>query len=534
MTSDLRFTSPLPMHRSLTTLCAVCVLLITPSIVRAESARPPFAVQVIQGKDVLKAKNSVYSISRQEPFKLRIQAPQKTKLALLVKGSESPQATLDEKSHIYTPEKLKLGVDAKKYGLISETEYSWLLLGEDNATKKSVQRKRWVNTSIEGFMLLSGSHWKLGTYILTTDLDLTVAAVPVDANGNFDFKKKVQYVTIKTHLLDASQEDECHLIQNFQRNIGVDIVSCEELNKTPSQKEVTVFSSSASNAQAKDTLPFNTPRSNILVLGTLSPVVDVCQNARGTALLSGQDDSGRDLREIRAYDIQTKELLSIATKDGAGKNTGWSSKAFPTKPFYVRWLPRAFTETDKTAVDFSTKHKIGITKKCDGSPSTLGFSMTPSAITDVRSAGPETLKVGAGRGIVIGSFTFTSTKSSPSLKTFLEQVKFTALVTGNVTLSEIKIGMQSQGNTYKTECLYNDPPFITCVIPDYMGEVSGETTYTLTADIAKTSGAGSVQLMLSDFGTPFTPGSVFWKNDAESFRWMSPLLDTVKGMKVEL
>jgi hypothetical protein len=40
--------------------------------------------------------------------------------------------------------------------------------------------------------------------------------------------------------------------------------------------------------------------------------------------------------------------------------------------------------------------------------------------------------------------------------------------------------------------------------------------------------------MLSDFGTPFTPGSVFWKNDAESFKWMSPLEDIVKGTKYEL
>ncbi len=301
-----------------------------------------------------------------------------------------------------------------------------------------------------------------------------------------------------------------------------------------SDTAVASSSSSSSPAQGKDTLPFNTPRSSILVLGTLSPVVDVCQTARNTVLLSGQDDSGRDLSEIRAYDIQTKDLLSIATKNGAGKDTGWSSQTYPNKAFYVRWLPRAFTETDKTAVDFSTKHRIGVTKKCDGSPSVMGFSIAPSAITNVRATGPESLKIGAGRGVTIGSFTFTSTKSSPGLKTFLEQVKFTALVTGSVTLSDIRISMQSQGNTYKTECLYNDPPFVTCVVPDYMGEVSGDTTYTLTADIAKTSPTGSVQLMLSDFGTPFTPGSVFWKNDAESFKWMSPLEDIVKGMKVEL
>ena len=301
-----------------------------------------------------------------------------------------------------------------------------------------------------------------------------------------------------------------------------------------SDTAVASSSSSSSPAQGKDNLPFNTPRSSILVLGTLSPVVDVCQTARNTVLLSGQDDSGRDLSEIRAYDIVTKELLSTATKNVTGKSTGWSSKTYPSKAFYVRWLPRAFTETDKTAVDFSTKHKIGVTKKCDGSPSVMGFSITPSAITNVRATGPESLKVGAGRGITIGSFTFTSTKSSPGLKTFLEQVKFTALVTGSVTLSDIRISMQSQGSTYKTDCLYNDLPYVTCAIPDYMGDMSGDTTYTLTADIAKTSPTGSVQLMLSDFGTPFTPGSVFWKNDAESFKWMSPLEDTVKGTKVEL
>jgi membrane-associated protease RseP (regulator of RpoE activity) len=246
-------------------------------------------------------------------------------------------------------------------------------------------------------------------------------------------------------------------------------------------------SSSSSPAQGKDTLPFNTPRSSILVLGTLSPVVDVCQTAKNTVLLSGQDDSGRDLSEIYAYDMETKTLVATAKKNG----TQWLGATSPTKPFYTRWLPRAFTETDKTAVDFSTKHKIGVTKKCDGSPSTLGFSIAPSAITNVRATGPESLKVGAGRGVTIGSFTFTSTKSSPGLKTFLEQVKFTALVTGSVTLSDIRISMQSQGNTYKTECLYNDPPFVTCVVPDYMGEVSGDTTYTLTADIAKTNNRAS-------------------------------------------
>lgn len=289
-------------------------------------------------------------------------------------------------------------------------------------------------------------------------------------------------------------------------------------------------SSSSSPAQGKDTLPFNTPRSSILVLGSLSPVIDICEGRVSTVLLSGQDDSGRDLSEIRAYDMQTKSLLSTAVKKG----TVWTGPVIPKPPFYVRWLPRAYTSTDKTAVDFSTKHRIGITKKCDGSPSVLGFSIAPSAITNVRSTSPESVKIGAGRGITIGAFTFTSTKSSPDLKTFLEQIKFTALVTGSVTLSNIQIAMQTQGNSYKTDCLYNDPPYVTCAIPDYMGEVSGDTTYTLTADIAKTSSAGSVQLMISDFGTPFLSGSVFWKNDAESFKWMSPLEDTVKGTKYEL
>lgn len=300
-----------------------------------------------------------------------------------------------------------------------------------------------------------------------------------------------------------------------------------------SDTAVTSSSSSSSTTsvpQGKDTLPFNQPRSSILVLGTLSPVVDVCQTAKNTVLLSGQDDSGRDLSEIHAYDKETKALVATAKKNG----TKWLGATSPTKPFYTRWLPRAFTPTDKTAVDFSTKHRIGVTKKCDGSPSVLGFSIAPSAITNVRSSGPESLKIGAGRGISIGAFTFTSTKSSPDLKTFLQDVKFQVIVTGNVTLSSIQIAMQSQGNSYKTDCLYSDPSFITCTIPDYMGEVTGETTYTLTGDISKTSGAGSVQLMLSDFGTPFTPGSVFWKNDAESFKWMSPLEDTVKGTKNEL
>jgi hypothetical protein len=252
-----------------------------------------------------------------------------------------------------------------------------------------------------------------------------------------------------------------------------------------------------------------------------------------TSIVTELDDSLWDLNQIYLYDIDTKAHIGTAIKKYTGLRKEWWSN-IPRNSFYMRWLPRAFTATDKTASDFSTKHKIGVTKKCDGSPSVLGFSIAPSAITNVRSTGPESLKVGAGRGITIGAFTFTATKSSPDLKTFLEQIKFTALVTGNVTLSSIQIGIQTQGNSYKTDCLYNDPPYLTCTLPDYMGEVSSETTFTLTADIAKTSSAGSVQLQLSDFGTPFTPGSVFWKNDAESFKWMSPLEDTVKGTKYEL
>ncbi len=279
-----------------------------------------------------------------------------------------------------------------------------------------------------------------------------------------------------------------------------------------------------------DSLPSNDPKPSIIVLGHMSPVTEVCKSNLSAATVYLDQDAGRSLRQIYMYDVQTKEQVGIAQY--TGYNT-WSGPHI-SSPYYTRWLLRASVPSDKTTSDFSSTHRIGIVKDCNGKPVSMGFFVTPAAITDIRSAPSDTTTISQGREQRIGAFIFTSTKASPDLTTKLRSIKMLASASSNMHLSNIQIAVQIERITYQAPCLYNDPPYITCDIPDYMGEVTGDTTFTIYADITKAVGAGTVQLQLSDFGSPFQPGSVTWKNDAETFTWISPLQSTVKSTSYQI
>jgi hypothetical protein len=211
------------LSRKITLGCNILLLALTPFFVLAKTVEPPFAVLVMQGNKQVKMQEGILPITRATPFVLQVQAPAKTAILVNVTGRNEKKPTLSA-GNIHSIDALP------SHALISNgTEYLWYRLAEKTTNSRAAQRKRWIAHTIEGFATISGSHWKLGTYILDDNLVFTIAAVPIDAKGKMVFSKNAVFSTVRMKLDEPSEEDNCHLMQNMYRGGGFEPPSCDEL-----------------------------------------------------------------------------------------------------------------------------------------------------------------------------------------------------------------------------------------------------------------------------------------------------------------
>ncbi len=302
------------------------------------------------------------------------------------------------------------------------------------------------------------------------------------------------------------------------------IASSRKNGKSSSTKSGPAISSSALSLGREDTLPYGEPTSSFIVLGHESPVIDACKT-QFSAWKFVVDHLG-DLGPLNIYDLNTHRLLVSGVKK---TDTNWAGLEKTHLPYYARIQVRDFTDEETGVAALSENHRMSLSGMCEGKASPLGFRIVPSAITDIKLFGPENAVLTSGNNAPIGSFQFIGQKASkakPLLQ--LKTVTFLAKVTQKLALSNIII---SRGDTaaLKTGCLYNNAPYITCDLPDYMSDVYDSTIFNLSADVALTTTNGSLQLILNEFGSPLKKGSVSWKNFYETFDWISPLQREVRG-----
>jgi PDZ domain len=289
-------------------------------------------------------------------------------------------------------------------------------------------------------------------------------------------------------------------------------------------------SSASSGPIVPDTLPYIEPRPGFIVLSQVSPVVSVCRQGSSPILYSS-DSKLFNLTSILYYNLETKAFLGSATKTADGKWKGPTSKG----PYYMRWKIRPLADGENVSQpDFSSRNRIEVAKNCDGTQGTGGFYIVPAGLTDVRGAGSERETMTARNQAAIGSFAFTAAKSRTDQQVHLKSLKVLSVQSAKTKLSNVKLVTKINGAEQKIECLLNQAPFIICDLPEYMSEINKETVFTFYADVVNMGGAGTLQLQITDFGSPTRQGSVTWTNTYETFNWMGGMQEPVKSTLYEL
>ncbi len=281
------------------------------------------------------------------------------------------------------------------------------------------------------------------------------------------------------------------------------------------------------NENLVDKLPFNEPRTALSVYGYPTPVIDVCTNMYFNFFpYKIIEDHGSEIKSIQFFDLKTQTLVNDVP---SLVDNEWSG-IIPSHPFYVRWMIKEYVQVDKSVrSNYSSNHRLGINSGgCTSLRNPIGIYLTPSAISDVTRSGPDVSPLVSGNRLKIGSFTFKGLRSDKSQKLYLKELQFRVHSIGRTKISSVKI-YRDDLPTDIYDCLYNDPTLLRCEVPIQISEVGDFATYSISADVIADPSQGALQLVLENFGNPFSRGSVSWMNDDEIFYWMSPVSTEVKG-----
>lgn len=161
------------------------------------------------------------------------------------------------------------------------------------------------------------------------------------------------------------------------------------------------------------------------------------------------------------------------------------------------------------------------TKQSAGSDVFPVFVTSRSTIVSVANAGQANAPLVTGTNQQIGMFTFTGRKTDSSAKINLTDLVFQIEQTGQVTLSNVKIG--TPGIPDRLNCLVSGS-FATCAdIPESLGSMTDlPRTIAVYGDVtAGDTMHASLRLTLNDAGSSSTDGSVTWTDGTSNFTWVA-------------
>ena len=148
------------------------------------------------------------------------------------------------------------------------------------------------------------------------------------------------------------------------------------------------------------------------------------------------------------------------------------------------------------------------------------FVTARSVITSVVNAGQANAPLVGGMNQLIGSFTFMGRKTDSSAKINVTDLVFQIEQTGNVTLSNVKIG--TPGIPDRTSCLVSGS-LVTCGnIPESLGSLTdGPRTIAVYGDVTPGDPAhASLRLTLNEPGSSIADGAVTWTDGTTEFTWV--------------
>ncbi len=203
----------------------LCIFFPLSGVAASTSQSSSFFIEVVQNNSRILPKDGVIYVKR-EPFELRIKVPRRSVILAKIAGKDENNPSI--------PNSFFSIDDLPAYALISDS--TWYRVPERN--KRSVviarlaQRERVITHRITGFRTLSGSQWELGTYPFSEKLFLNFLVAPIDAKGGFSASKtRTQLLSLPIQLDTMSRNDECHLLENMYRNMGLEPQPCNEVLK---------------------------------------------------------------------------------------------------------------------------------------------------------------------------------------------------------------------------------------------------------------------------------------------------------------
>ncbi len=163
----------------------------------------------------------------------------------------------------------------------------------------------------------------------------------------------------------------------------------------------------------------------------------------------------------------------------------------------------------------------GYMKQSSLSDSFQAFITSRSTITSIANALSPNAALVTGTNRLIGSYTFAGRTTDASAKIHMSKLVFEIEQTGNVQLTNVKIG--TAGIPDRTNCLVNQNTVTCSSIPESIGSLAEQPrTIVMYGDItAEDASHASLRLTLNQPGSSSTAGAVTWTDGTSVYTWVA-------------
>jgi hypothetical protein len=331
------------------------------------------------------------------------------------------------------------------------------------------------------------------------------------------------------------------------------ISSHSSSSSTSSHSSSSSTSSMSSGSASTDSLPDRNVQSNILLLGTTTPILAGAQFFSNnepiavTSFIVNMQSPVSSLDALLVYN-SSGVLLGTATLQ-PGSTTAYKANVKTnamTLPYranrsiYVRARLKAH---DSGGVSGENVQVSGIEVDGNGmwtnesyvSSSSDSFLQSQTArgvITAVTNTAASSQLISGASDQLLGAFQFTATTSDSQAKVRLTQLVLTANATGGVSVSNVQL--RTDGGS-STSCTVSTN-VITCPsIPSDIGTVSGTQKINVYGDVSVPSNATNPTLTLSinNPGIPSSAGDITWTDGEATFTWLPLSTPVVRGTQFQ-
>lgn len=339
---------------------------------------------------------------------------------------------------------------------------------------------------------------------------------------------------------------ELHRTNRVQRSRAPSINS-----RSSARPSSTSSSSSVSRVDSSNDLAI---RSNFLLLGRASPVLGAVKvfpnneaiDADGITVTFSNDSSA--IENLKIYESTTGRLLGTAARQSAGvyvanipKGTISFSRRTDTSVYVranLRDAESGAVGGQNVRIDHITVEGTGASSNNDYQVSSTEtfqtFQVTPAAITRVTATGSyQTAIFAIGDNVILGDFDFDAVSTDSRYIPRVTSLTFTVNASAGVSLSNVALAVPGTG--VESPCTVNGSMITCSSIPSSIGTVDDSQQIRLVGDVADNGSSSnpSLQVSLSDPGTPTSAGAVTWTDGTTTYTWLASDTPIARGIRYQ-